>query len=292
TLAVQQQRTNTRRIRVQQGNLSTHGMNTGTETEWLQQRIGPCTGGDEVTPRRETALVCLHALDTAAIAHESAGGTIGTKLNPMSGAGCLERLQMPRIAQLCHARQIIGAINVRREIRLPTMQLIAGQFLESNPFAAPFVGRFVVVAQKQFESAADEIAVVDAGLLAQGLRETWIHGRTASVKLLVGRVGIGGIGGRNDARAGPGCLLTEVALVHNGHTRAGLRQEVRRGQTDDAAAEHEYVGMLYHKDCYSRRGSIFESVSTILDAWIWQSVRCKPSAVLECRYASGTRDSS
>ena len=48
-------------------------------------------------------------------------------------------------------------------------------------------------------------------------------------------------GGRDDAGAGPGRLAAEIALVDQGDADAFLRQEIGRGQADDAAAEDQHV---------------------------------------------------
>src|SRR5262249_6793530 len=72
------------------------------------------------------------------------------------------------------------------------------------------------------------------------------QGRTMGAELLEGRPGMAGIARGQDARPGPGGFLTEIAFVNDFDLESLAGQEIRGGQTDDAAATEKNVREFCH----------------------------------------------
>src|SRR5262249_41431346 len=70
---------------------------------------------------------------------------------------------------------------------------------------------------------------------------------TVSGEEIIGRVSaIDGRGRRENAGAGPRRFLAQVALIEYLDADAGATQEIRGGQTNDAAAKDQNLRMLCH----------------------------------------------
>src|SRR5581483_4079796 len=103
-------------------------------------------------------------------------------------------------------------------------------------------------AGEQFQSAADEIAVIDPRLFAQLARQRREHAPTLKAELIERRLRVFGMDGRENAGAGPRRLLAEIAFVHDRDADAGFCEIPGLVLTDAAAAENQYVRMLSHAD--------------------------------------------
>ncbi len=153
---------------------------------------------------------------------------------------------MSGIAHLGHVGQMIAAGQGRGEGRFDRPKRFALQFTEGDALGAPLFDGQLLASLDQLQTAADVITVVDSGLLTKPAREIGVHLGAVGAEPVDRRPSAAGVAGRDDARAGPRRLLTEVALVEDGDAGAFFRQEIGRRQPDDAAAEDQYVRMVGH----------------------------------------------
>src|SRR5215469_4455005 len=98
--ATEQKRANTRRAGIQEGDLPAHRPNARPPTQRCQKPLAPGARGEEITARREPALVCLHALDSVAVAHKSMYSTAGAHGNATGRTRRLKCLEVSRITNL------------------------------------------------------------------------------------------------------------------------------------------------------------------------------------------------
>ena len=92
-------------------------------------------------------------------------------------------------------------------------------------------------ARRLYVSHNNSVAVVDPGPFPQLGREPREPRRPDRPQLVDRRGGPVRVARRDDAGPGPGGLLPEVALVHQGDPHTLARQEVGRRQADDTAAD-------------------------------------------------------
>ena len=135
-----------------------------------------------------------------------------------------------------------------REVGLEAMRRRFVEFFEGDALVAPGGLDEVIAFVGKFKPAAAQVAIVDARAFAQLDGERRVHARAVGAKLVVRRFRSFGIARRQNAGAGPGSLLAEVAPVEQRNLRAFFREEVRGRQTNHAAAEDQDVGRIGHAD--------------------------------------------
>src|SRR5439155_1518112 len=83
------------------------------------------------------------------------------------------------------------------------------------------------------EAAAGDVAVVDAGLLAELRRQLGVEADAVRPQPVDGRAGLAEVRGRQDAGAGPGGLPADLAALRQRHRRPFAGQVPRRRQAED-----------------------------------------------------------
>ena len=163
----QQNATHERRRRLEQGDLPAHGTDAQLPPELLQQGIGPGARGHEEALGPKLAGAGLDGRDSPAAALEAMRGATAAKLDAQSGAARRQRLEVARVTDLGHVRQINRRAQAGRQRRFDLRRLAFVQGLGDNAFPTPFLLRGVAALAGELQPAAAPVAVVDAGPLAQ-----------------------------------------------------------------------------------------------------------------------------
>ena len=194
----------------------------------------------------------MDAADPAALALESEHGTRWPQADVQGRAAGDKGFCVTGVPQLGRIRQMERSPQVPGEARLQMEQVGLGQRLTADAGAAPFLVVAGLVAVEQFQAAATQVAIVDAGPLVQFLGERRKGLGAEGAEAVEGGAGRVRVPGRDDAGTRPGRLLAEVAPLHNldGHPLAG--QGIGHGQSDDAAAQDQDIGVSRHEGCYSK----------------------------------------
>src|SRR5262249_11515140 len=140
---------------------------------------------------------------------------------------------MARIAELCHVRQVDGVAQARPQGRLELSQSCFVERRQRQTLGMPFLGCRFAQRGEELQSAAAQVAVVDAGALAQLGAEGGKNGAAMRAELFDGSACPAQFLWWQNPGAGPRRFLAEVALVNYRHAGAVAREEICGGQADD-----------------------------------------------------------
>lgn len=164
---------------------------------------------------------------------------------------------MPRIAELRHVGQVQHWPQPGCQRRLQLASSGFGKRVRRDTLAAPFLFLSASTLAGELQSAAAQVAIVDAGALAQFRRQRWEQGSSVCAQCIEGVLCRGRIARRQDTCAGPGCLAAKVPLFDDADAQPFAAQEIRGGQPNHAATDYQYINCTTHTFRYRRVAQLF-----------------------------------
>ena len=105
--------------------------------------------------------------DPRAAEAKPTNGNVRIEVHPDLTTCLNECPHVPRVANLGHVREVERGRDRMAEAGLDAVQPSFVEGFESNPLLLPEAGRFGPIALEEFDTAADPVAVIDAGAVAE-----------------------------------------------------------------------------------------------------------------------------
>ena len=243
--------------RIQQRDLAAHRFDLQLAAERLQKPVRPGAGRNDEPITMNYFASRIDSFDaTARYDHRAHAGGLVDRHAIRTQAGSTQSAQVPRIPQLRHARNVDGVAQAVSERWFELCPILFGKWLGFDAVAVPFVIVGVVNLADEFQAAATQVTIVDAGAFVDfrgKLGEEPAADRTEPIERQPGMVKIAR---RQDAGAGPGRFHARLPLLAEDNAHAVPRQEVRGRQADDAAAYNDDIAVPVHTVVISAIASV------------------------------------
>src|SRR5262249_55229088 len=105
--------------------------------------------------------------DPRALALPAVGRAAGAEADAVRPTAGQQRLDMPRVADLGHVRQVVRGRHRVGQGRLQPTDIVRLERFTGNTLAAPLLGAGLLAGSWDFQAAAAQVAVLDAGAFAE-----------------------------------------------------------------------------------------------------------------------------